>query len=241
MLIRLYRPETDWLDIDEVTNYLENFGLDAEVREPALPRLEPEAIAETRVRDPFQKFKEFRPLLGEVRYEERMRERPEKIGGILYDAHRLTERLRATIEPGTRDSLSIVFTDRLIGTHGMDRYHARTVYMGHPSIVSTSGTVEAPAKPKDFYRKKTTATGENVPAEIAKQELDADFLEHGDPRVTEVAKGLVLQDAVYRATGEAFCDDADCRLYNAHHQDELLAAQLDGELCDRHEEIVKKL
>lgn len=241
MLLRLYRPESDWLDVADVAGYLEDQGLDAEVRRSATRELEPRSIAETRVRDPFRRFERFEPLLGEVRYEERMRERPGKIGGVMYDAERLAERLRGAVDPGSLDALNLVFTDRLLGTYGADRYHARTVYLGRPSLVSTNGMVEGPAKPEEFYRKKTTAEGENVPAEIAKRDLEGDFLERDDPRVTEVAKGLALQAAVYRGTGEAFCDDPGCRLYNAHEQAELLAAQLGGELCERHEEVVADL
>jgi hypothetical protein len=51
-----------------------------------------------------------------------------------------------------------------------------------------------------------------------------------------VLKGYVLQAVFYQATGEAFCDDPDCRLFNAHWQEEVLRAQRDVpyDLCPRH-------
>ena len=48
------------------------------------------------------------------------------------------------------DHVHIVFEDRLICTFSEEdwRYHARTIIAGNPSIISTTGIVEAPAKPK---------------------------------------------------------------------------------------------
>ena len=51
------------------------------------------------------------------------------------------------------DHVHIVFEDRLICTFSEEdwRYHARTIIAGNPSIISTAGIVEAPAKPKEWY------------------------------------------------------------------------------------------
>ena len=68
------------------------------------------------------------------------------------------------------------------------------------------------------------------------------FLTHDDERLTEVAKGYVMQAVFYRLTGEAFCDDAGCRLYDAHWQEEMLRAQLgEPEFCERHREVIEEL
>lgn len=136
--------------------------------------------------------------------------------------------------------MNLILTERLIGTYEGDRYHARTVYMGAPSIVSGGGAIEGPAKPEEYYERRTTATGEDVPTEIAKEGLEADFLEYGDTRLTEVSKGLALQALVYRISGEEFCDDRSCRLYNAHTQKALLRSQLGGKLCSHHEEVLSE-
>ena len=54
---------------------------------------------------------------------------------------------------------------------------------------------------------------------------------------TEALKGYVLQAYHYLATGEAFCDEARCRLHNPHRQPGVVAAQLrEPEFCDRHAE-----
>lgn len=235
--ILLFEGESDAVDAEEVANQLEGLGFDAKTRPSLVRELDPEEIASCKVRHPFSPWEDFEPLLGEVRYEERMRDDPDRIGGILYDAERLADRMEPLVEGGT-GRLNAVLTDRLVGTFGGDRYHARTVYASSPSLVSSAGLVEGPARPREFYEERTTALGDSVPSEIAKEEVEGDFLEHGDPRLTEVAEGMVLQAAFYRATGEAFCDDEGCCLYNAHTQEELLEAQLDGELCGRHERLL---
>ena len=72
--------------------------------------------------------------------------------------------------------------------------------------------------------------------ERIKHEFRGRFVDHDDERLTEAIKGAVMQAIVYLATGEAFCDDPSCRLYNAHWQEELIVAQLgEGpEFCGRH-------
>ncbi len=54
--------------------------------------------------------------------------------------------------------------------------------------------------------------------------------------MTEVIKGYLLQALFYHAAGDPFCPDENCRLFNAHWQEQLIRAQLgDGaELCSRH-------
>jgi hypothetical protein len=49
-----------------------------------------------------------------------------------------------------------------------------------------------------------------------------------------------MQAVVYLVSGEAFCDDPECRLFNAHWQAELIRAQLTGEreYCARHENLL---
>ena len=62
------------------------------------------------------------------------------------------------------------------------------------------------------------------------------YVTHSDPRIPEILKGYALQAVAYWILGESFCDDPDCRLFNAHWQEEMLRAQLGGpyELCPRH-------
>lgn len=167
--------------------------------------------------------------------------------GVLYDAQRLAvvywRRLpAAALDPRT---MNLVVTDRLMATVGEDgRPHARVNLMSEPYILSTSGLVEGPARPRDYYlaRRAAAGTGLEALAEAqAREEHAGRFLEYDDPRLAHVAVGPALQCVLHFAVGEPFCADPACMLYNAHWQEELLRAQLGGGLCRRHREILEEL
>jgi hypothetical protein len=69
-----------------------------------------------------------------------------------------------------------------------------------------------------------------------RQAIGDRYVTHGDPRIPEILKGYTLQAVFYWILGEGFCDDPDCKLFNAHWQEEMLRAQLGGsyDLCPRH-------
>ncbi|MCL6106128.1 MAG: hypothetical protein M1309_02080 [Actinobacteria bacterium] len=188
------------------------------------------------------------PLSGEVEYElRRLRNRESSVFGILYDAGMMLEICRDLIpstESGLAD-LSIIFTNQLIGSRDLadKRYHARTVILGAPSIVSTGGMVEAPARARGYYLARRSGEWLGLQEEeknrMARSFAD-DFLELEDPRLTSVAKGLAMQAVVYRLTNEPFCTDKDCCLFNAHWQSELIRSQLGSgpEFCRVHSDLL---
>ena len=188
------------------------------------------------------------PLPGEVDYERRrLADTGKTVFGILYDAYLLSDIYRRLLDRGETGlgHVHIVFTNQLIGTWDeVDRrYHARSVLLGSPSIVSLSGMVEAPARSPGFYLARRSAEAMGL-AEERKMELarsfDDDCLKHDDERMTEAAKGYAMQPVAYRLTGEAFCEEPDCRLFNAHWQRELLRAQTGGgdDFCAKHKGIL---
>ena len=109
--------------------------------------------------------------------------------------------------------------------------------LGFPTLISIPGIIEGPAKPKEFYTLRD-ALGENV----AREKLGGKFLVYDDPRLTEVAKGYVMQAIFYHVFGNPFCENKRCRLYNARWQEELLEAQLSSpEFCPKHARRLKEL
>lgn len=255
--VHLYRdPSSPTLDVDAVAAFLQDLlGLPCTVHEEFFERfggkdLEVLAsrIASTKIRDLARPFVPTEPLFGEIQFELRLLQDPSKrIPGILYDAFEYEALLRDHLPAKERTlrRIQIVFTHRLLGTFDEDgRYHARSVVCGYPSIVSTSGIVEGPAKPEAYYRIKAqlaTALGA-VPFEAAKEPFLGQFIDYDDTRFTEVAKGFALQCAMYHISGVAFCDDASCRLFNAHWQSEVIAAQLEsGHLCDEHADLTRQI
>jgi len=133
------------------------------------------------------------------------------------------------------EAIHVWFTERPIATwdDASRRYHARVSLYGLPSIVSASGMVQAPALEREQYLARRLGLW---PSE-AGAPSGSHRLVYEDPRTTEVAKGYAMQALFYALTGDPFCDDPRCRLFNAHWQLEMLAAQLGGaEFCAAHRE-----
>ena len=137
---------------------------------------------------------------------------------------------RGAFRPGT---INIIFTSAVPCTWDANevRYHARSLLCGFPSLVSTSGAVEGPARPRGYYVAKMMGLSD---AEARRKYLGR-FLEHGDHRMPAVAKGLAAQAVFYHLTGNPFCELEDCRLFNARWQEQLVASQVkDPRFCESH-------
>ena len=200
----------------------------------------PERMCRIRVLDPLKPVDRpgRKPLKPELEYERRLLDGSVAASaGVVYDGNDLQRLAYGFIPEGERgeEFVHIWFTRRLFATWDEDdgRYHARASLYGVPSIVSTSGMVEAPARDREWYLARRLGTH--------LQEDPDRHLVHEDPRTTEVAKGYALQAVLYAATGEPFCDEPTCRLYNAHWQRELLRSQLKGTICPRHKEVLAEL
>lgn len=262
--IHLYRePAAPELDFEALRGYLAARlpGAAVELREPFFDRfLPPEpareeardalalGLAQAKVRDPRKREDDFPPLYGEIGFERRRLENPASpVYGILYDAPKVMELCRELLPREERNlsHLHIVFTNQLMGTwdEGDLRYHARTGVYGFPCLISVNGLVEAPAKPREYYLLKSQYAALKMDDAVAAG-LDPMFagryLARGDARFTEVAQGYLLQSLFFHLTGDPFCEDKGCRLYNAHWQEEMLQAQLGGppELCPRHQAVL---
>lgn len=203
-----------------------------------------ERLARIKVRDPSRGLASGEPLTAEIDYEMRRISNPRwKIFGILYDGILYKKIISDVINEGRLDfeHCTILLTNQLFGTWdwGDRRYHARVSLYGFPSLISTSGLVEAPAKPKEYYLKRRMGT----PVELLKEEYEGRFLDHGDLRMTEVLKGYAMQALFFHLTEDPFCQDRDCRLFNGHWQEEVIHSQLDGryEFCPTHEAILKEV
>ena len=201
-------------------------------------------IAGIRIKDPQKKFLSQTPLDGEVHYEKEKIKVPRwRSWGILYEGILYQALLRDLILKSKLDEryCSILITNQLLGTWEQydQRYHIRTSLYGFPNIISVPGLVLAPAKPREFYFMRQLGLPENM----LKEDFRGRFLDHGDPRTTEVIKGYIMQALFYYLIENPFCEDRDCRLFNSHWQEEMLHAQLNGryEFCPEHEAILKRI
>jgi hypothetical protein len=119
----------------------------------------------------------------------------------------------------------------------------RTSVYGIPSIISTSGLVEAPAKPREYYFLKQQYERLGKDLMELKDKFEGSFIDYEDKRLTEIAKGYAMQAVFHSLTGDPFCGDKGCRLYNAHWQEEVISAQLESEyeFCPQHTKILTGL
>ncbi len=186
------------------------------------------------------------PLYGEIEYEKRRILGSTRAFGVLYDGFHL---LRLGYEILSREEhrpelVHIFFTNRLLATwdDGDRRYHLRTCVFGIPSIVSTTGLIEAPARPKEYYLLKQQYERLGKDLTQLNDSFQGSFIDYEDRRLTEVAKGYAMQAVFYYLIGNPFCEDKGCRLYNAHWQEELIFAQLESgyEFCPRHNEFLAR-
>lgn len=259
--VHLYSgARTDAFDLDEIAQFVRSILPKATVlvlddvissRFDQLSRAEKEqevaglarAFAAARVHDISAQQDADSVLYGEVEYEKRrILDTTVKSLGVLYDGQKLISIYAGSIGQDhlTVEIAHVVFTNQLIGTWDDNdkRYHARVAVYGYPSIISTSGVVEAPARPRDFYLKRQMG----VDPISLKEEFRDRFIDYDDPRLTEVLKGYVAQALFYHMTGEPFCQDKTCRLYNAHWQEDLIRAQLTGDdFCPEHAAVLSGL
>jgi hypothetical protein len=170
---------------------------------------------------------------------------------ILYDGF-MMQRLFETMiheNEANMDHVHIVFEDRLVCTFSEEdwRYHARTVLGGSPSIISTTGIIEAPAKPKEWYIRQMQIATYDICSDYKENDSDLSslkekYLDYGDHRINFAAIGYTLQALFFFITeGNPFCNDISCRLYNAHWQEEMIYSQIhSNHLCNEHAQLLNK-
>lgn len=206
-------------------------------------------FTQARVKNPSKVGLNTAYLPGEADYERKRLSGNTKAYGVPYEGFTVMFLYRNLIAREERglNFLHIAFIDQLLATweETDKRYHLRAALYGFPSIISTSGLVEAPAKPREYYLLKSQyqALGAYDAAPHLEEKFRGRYLAPEDLRLTEVAKGYILQALAYHVSGDPFCSERKCRLYNAHWQEEMLQAQLgerDG-LCPEHQELFSRL
>jgi hypothetical protein len=140
------------------------------------------------------------------------------------------------------DHIQIIFTALLPCTFSEDdwRYHGRAVICGTPSIISTTGIVEALAKPREYYLSQPVSRTEDV-ANL-KKKFAGRFIDYDDEeKIIAASINYVLQAIFFFiAEGEPFCTDKDCRLFNAHWQEDLIHTIEKRMLCPYHRNMANK-
>lgn len=203
----------------------------------------PRRLAQIKILNPWRQELNNNPLPGELAFEKKfLAAGSNKPAGILYDGFGWAALCSALIPPEevAFEHCHIILTNQLLGTWDENnrRYHVRVAVFAFPSLISTSGIVEGPARPREYYLGRKLGADEQELEGIFKDT----FIGQKDARMQEVIKGYVLQALFYHILGEPFCDDRECRLFNAHWQAEMIRAQLrpQSDLCCRHRELLRR-
>ncbi len=245
-IILYNEPTVPEIQIEKIKQFIiETFQIKVEIEDNFFKRLEEkifEKIASIQIFDLKKQFKEHIPTQEEIQIEKENQDTSEQDIMTLYDGFELQNIIAENI-PIANDTLYIIFTNKLTVTFDNDdfRYHARALISSNPTIISTTGIIEAPAKPKQYYLDLMTNYSEGK-IEGIKEKYKGEFLEYHDSRLSGIAEGYVLQSIMYYATGDVFCENKKCRLFNAHWQKDLLYSQLENKkLCDKHQEKLNEI
>ena len=244
-------PSVPEIDLDGASEFIQKtFNVSAERRGPALSMCDAGAaydVAASRIRDLSVPFRRHEPSQEEVGFEmENVADTASTQNITYYDGFELQSALGSVIPEHelSQDTFHVIFTNKLTCTydHTDCRYHGRALIGSNPSIISTTGIIEAPAKPREYYMELIANSRIGINVGALKEKFRGTFLEYHDPRIGEIVCGYIMQAVFYYETQEAFCGSSDCRLYNAHWQKDLLHSQLDsGRLCERHRGILEGL
>lgn len=242
-------PTVPEIKIEKLKKFIiDTFSVKVEIRRNFFESLDTnifEEIARTRIFDLKKPFQKHIPTSKEVDFEKENRDNTQQEEMVLYDGFKIQEIISKEIPKNERgiDSLHIVFTNKLTCTfdNNDSRYHARAIINSNPTIISTSGIVEAPAKPKGYYIELMTDFSKDRINEI-KEKYKEEFIEYHDSKTSQVVEGYLLQSIMYNETGDAFCKDKKCRLFNAHWQKDLIYTQLkERKFCQKHLDVIEKL
>ena len=202
-------------------------------------------LASSRVFNPQAPFEIHIPTEEEINFEEESFENNSASGNmVLYDGFELQKIMLDKIpnDELSSDIFHLVFTTKLSCTYDYedDRYHGRAVICSNPSIISTTGIIEAPAKPRAYYLIMHHSISQGLNLDTLKDKFRGKFLEYHDKNLGQVVKGYALQAIFYHITAEPFCDSKECILYNAHWQEDLIHTQIELEkLCEYHQRILE--
>ncbi len=204
-----------------------------------------ENISNTRILDLKNQFKKYFPTEEDIQIEKENRDTSNEKEIALYDGFEMQKTFAEFIpvDEKTDNILHVVFTNKTTCTFDQDdyRYHARALIASNPAIISTTGMIEAPAKPKQYYLDLMTCFSESEVKEI-NEKYKGQFLKQHDSRLHKIAEGYLIQGIMYYETGEAFCKDRECRLFNAHWQKDLFYCQIEKRsFCKEHAKILDEL
>lgn len=247
-------PSVPEIKIDELGEFIkEEFCVEVEIRDRFFEffkestRKFAHELAASRIFNPLTPFEKHIPTPEEVIFEENSFTNFTNTSNIvMYDGFEFKQIIANAIpeSESQSDMFHLICTSKLTCTYDYDdyRYHGRAVICSNPGIISTTGIIEAPAKPREYYLKMFENISQGLNLEVLKNQFKGKYLEYHDVKLSEIIKGYAMQTLFYYLTGQPFCESKDCRLYNAHWQEDLLHSQIvSSNLCDQHQKILDEI
>ena len=240
-------PSISEIKLDELAEFLEQtFHIPVQKRKNIFldNHQIAKSLAATRIFNYRQEFQRHEPTPEEIQFElDSFVDSSKTENIILYDGFEFHKVVSSLIpnEESSLDNFHLIFTNKLTCTFDDSdyRYHGRALIGANPSIISTTGIIEAPAKPRQYYMEMMANYGMGLNIDSIKEKYKGQYLEYHDSRLDKIIQGYAMQTIFYYITGEPFCEFLDCRLNNAHWQADLLYSQLEfGKLCPRHQKII---
>ncbi len=244
-------PSVPEIKISKLADFIKKtFSIDIEIRKNIFEKADKtlaKHLASCRIINTKKPFEFHSASIEEIEFENESFKNSSKIKNIvMYDGFELQKLVSNLIskDENTLDNFHVIFTNRLTCTYDFDdyRYHGRAIICSNPSIISTTGIIEAPAKPKEYYMELISNMAQGLNVDSIKKKYQGSYLEYHDERISTVIEGYVMQALFYHLTGEPFCENKNCRLFNPHWQKDLLHSQIEiGKLCEKHEKNLGKL
>jgi len=231
-------PAVQEIQISNLKNFLlETFHVNVEIKKCIFNNLDGktiEKISGCRIFDPKIPFKKHLSSKQEIDFEKSVCEDTK-----LMEKTTMVEDAKRIEDVMMYDGFEIQNIIYDIITENDSDSNKRTVICSNPAIISTTGMIEAPARPREYYFDAMKCKMKGLDIQNVKKNYGGKFLDYHDKRLSKIAEGYLLQAIFYYMTGDAFCDSLDCRLNNAHWQKDLLYSQLKiGKLCNKHQALL---
>ncbi|TLX69494.1 MAG: hypothetical protein E6L05_05685 [Thaumarchaeota archaeon] len=224
-------PSVPEIKINELGKFIkEKFCVEVEIREPFFSFFKDSTnkiayeLATSKIFNPLTPFEKHTPTSEEIMLEENsITNFMDTNNIVMYDGFEFRQLVANTIPEDYR-------------------YHGRAVICSNPAIISTTGIIEAPAKPREYYLGMFENMVQGLNLDMMKNQFKGKYLEYHDVKLSEIVKGYTMQVLFYYLTGQSFCESKNCRLYNAHWQEDLLHSQITvGKLCNDHQKILNEI
>jgi len=244
-------PSVPELKISGLAKFIKyTFGINVETRKNIFSKASVQhakQITSCRIFNTRKPFEFYNPTKEEIAFEMGTfsdSNRNENI--VMYDGFEFQKIVNSLVskQESNLDQFHIVFTNKLTCTYDYNdyRFHGRAIICSNPTIISTTGIIEAPAKPREYYLELISKMTQGLNVDSVKKKYQGTYLEYHDKRLSSIVEGYVMQGIFYYLTGEPFCDSLECRLNNPHWQKDLLYSQIEvGKLCAKHKKILDNL